>query len=73
MNRDYSEHREHSEVDFPYISLIPRPHLQKGKGSGELGQNPWACTEEFPRANEIAALLSHKTSLPQECNIALYM
>ena len=33
-----------------------RSHLQGGKGSGELGQNPWACTEEFPCANEIAAL-----------------
>ena len=38
-------------------SLVPRPHLQGGKGSGELGQNPWACAEEFPRANQIA--LSH--------------
>ena len=36
--------------------LMPRPHFQGGKGSGELGQNPWACTEEFPRANQIAAL-----------------
>ena len=37
-------------------SLVPRPHPQGGKGSGELRQNPWACAEEFPRANEIAAL-----------------
>ena len=37
-------------------SLVPRPHPQGGKGSGELGQNPWACAEEFPRANEIVAL-----------------
>ena len=37
-------------------SLVPRPHLQRGKGSGELGPNPWACAEEFPRANQIAAL-----------------
>ena len=26
-----------------------------------LRQNPWACTKEFPHANEIAALLSHVT------------
>ena len=32
-----------------------------GKWSDELGQNPWACTEEFLHANEIAALLSHVT------------
>ena len=38
---------------FLSLSLIPRPHLQGGKGSGEL---PWACAEEFPVANEIAAL-----------------
>ena len=37
-------------------SLVPRPHPRGGKGSGELGQNPWACAEEFPRANEIVAL-----------------
>ena len=37
-------------------SLVPRPHLQRGKGSGELGPNPWACAEEFPRANQITAL-----------------
>ena len=34
----------------------PDPTLEEGKGSGELGQNPRACAEEFPRANEIAAL-----------------
>ena len=38
------------------FSLVPRPHPRGGKGSGELGQNPWACAEEFPRANEIVAL-----------------
>ena len=37
-------------------SLMPRPHLPGGKGSGELGPNPWACAEEFPRANQITAL-----------------
>ena len=37
-------------------SLVPRPHPRGGKGSGELGQNPWACAEEFPRTNEIVAL-----------------
>ena len=39
-----------------FRSLVPRPHPRGGKGSGELGQNPWACAEEFPRANEIVAL-----------------
>ena len=39
-----------------HCSLVPRPHPRGGKGSGELGQNPWACAEEFPRANEIVAL-----------------
>ena len=43
-------------VEPPTTSLVPRPHLQGGKGSGELGQNPWACAEEFPCANQIAAL-----------------
>ena len=43
--------------NFPSnTSLVPRPHPRGGKGSGELGQNPWACAEEFPRANEIVAL-----------------
>ena len=41
---------------FLCLSFVPRPHLQGGKGSGELGQSPWTCAEEFPRANEIAAL-----------------
>ena len=54
-----------------YNSLVPRPHLQGGKGSGEFGQNPWACAEEFPRANEIAGLLSHMINIPKECNIAV--
>ena len=45
-----------SGLDHGLDSLVPRPHLQKGKGSGELGPNPWACAEEFPRANQIAAL-----------------
>ena len=35
-------------------SLVPRPHHQEGKGSGELGQNSRACAEEFPHANQIA-------------------
>ena len=39
-----------------FLSLVPRPHPRGGKGSGELGQNPWACAEEFPRANEIVVL-----------------
>ena len=39
-----------------HVNLVPRPHLQGGKGSGELGPNPWACAEEFPHANQIAAL-----------------
>ena len=39
-----------------FTSLVPRPHPRGGKGSGELGQNPWACAEEFPCANEIVAL-----------------
>ena len=39
-----------------WCSLVPRPHLQGGKGSGELGQNSWACAKEFPRASEIMAL-----------------
>ena len=38
------------------LSLVRRPHPRGGKGSGELGQNPWACAEEFPHANEIVAL-----------------
>ena len=53
------------------LSFVPRPHIQGGKGSGELGQNPWACAEEFSCANEIAALLSHMTNLLQECKIAV--
>ena len=44
------------QVGHAAASLVPRPHPRGGKGSGELGQNPWACTEEFPRANEIVAL-----------------
>ena len=38
------------------LSLVPRPHPQEGKGSGELGPNAWACAVEYPRANQIAAL-----------------
>ena len=45
-----------TEMITPQTSLVPRPHLRGGKGSGELGQNPWAYAEEFPRANEIIAL-----------------
>ena len=26
-------------------SLVPRPHLQRGKGSGELGPNPWGYSK----------------------------
>ena len=37
-------------------SLMPRPHLQGGKESGELGTNPWAYAEKFPHTNQIAAL-----------------
>ena len=38
------------------ISLVPRPYPQEGKGSGELGLNPWACAVDFPCANQIAGL-----------------
>ena len=54
---------------YMHISLVPRPHPRGGKGSGELGLNLWACTEEFPRANQIS--VSHMTGLPQECNITI--
>ena len=37
-------------------SLVPRPYPQEEIGSGELGPNPWACTVEFPRANQITTL-----------------
>ena len=41
----------------------PDPAFEGGKRSGELGQNPWACTEEFPHANQIIALAqSHMIS-----------
>ena len=43
-------------INLLISSLVPRPHPRGGKGSGELGQHPWACAEEFPRANEIVAL-----------------
>ena len=46
----------HNPNNMNVHSLVPRPHPRGGKGSGELGQNPWACAEEFPRANEILAL-----------------
>ena len=29
-------------VEFSGHSLVPRPHLSRGKGSDELGLNPWA-------------------------------
>ena len=43
-------------LDYLKTSLVPRPHPRGGKGSGELGQNPWTCAEEFSHANEITAL-----------------
>ena len=37
-------------------SLVPRPHRQRGKGSGDFGPNAWTrwChVEEFAHANQI--------------------
>ena len=44
----YNHSSYHNQSIFLYFmeihwkpSLVPRPHLQGGKGSGELGLNPW--------------------------------
>jgi hypothetical protein len=42
------------------------PNLQGGKGFGELGQNHCACAEEFPCANEVAALAQSHDKLTAE-------
>ena len=39
----------------PLVSS-PDPTLKEGKGSGELGLNPWVYTDEFPHTNEISTL-----------------
>ena len=65
-----------SDLDFMVTSLVPRPYLQGGKGSGDLGQNPCACAEEFIHANEITALgQSHDklTTGMQHHSIAVYI
>ena len=43
-------------VSLHQCSLVPRPHPQEGKRSGELGLNPWAYASEFPLTNQITAL-----------------
>ena len=38
------------------VVSCPDPTSKGGKGSGELGTNPWSYTEKFPHTNRIAAL-----------------
>ena len=47
-------------------SLVPRPTLKEGKGSGGFGQKAWSSwrpAEEFARPNQIAALVQSYDSL----------
>ena len=48
-------------------SLVPRPHLQGGKGSGELGP----ALRNFHAPIKSQLWHCHMTTLPQECNIAI--